>query len=583
MQDGAVTYIRHSEIFGNRPKINDILSELAAFNYFDIEELLAKLNCILWQDIPPSHAVQEALIKALFSQTYIQEANRDLARRLSQEIPTVFFHPQQCLWLMKYAAQVCPRRGGDAITGESIQRLGPIFMKANDFLTFERRREQQEDDEEMQHDEILAELLPSYELLNPPIPKYEIARAEIWFSDTIKRIQAGDQLDINGIFEAATGMSIDKFIELTMIMLLPYINRIPTTELMKDITPLFIKKKTFLKQTEIPEKLAKVYFENISILAQELPDQVYFSIPLPPQYDFLVFRKFPFVEFRNKRLICVYPPYLIDKLFEGIYFILFNELQKSSQESKLPEIWGHIFEAYTTDLLADAFKSGPDCFVANPIFDGTKEEVADGLLRIEKEIVLFESKASRLALQAVCSGDVSRIERELKTKFVASNSGSKGVGQLATNIREIFSDNSSDKKSYSNLDPSSVERIFPVLITLDENLSAPLLNHKLNLMFQNLISRWTFLKHPVEIMPLVLITIRDLETLVQNLKNERFSMLECLKDICKKDPERMLPFRECMRRSFYRGGSDRNEVLETRSQEILDRIQKYALGEEDRA
>lgn len=559
-------FIRHSDVFGTPPKINEILNELSQFSLPNIYPIFAQISCVLFADGPPTHQTQQKLVTDFFNESDVNALNIAI-KNIPQKTSKIIFHVQACLWLMKYSTQVCKKNYGRKINDKSLRSIGSLFLKANDFLSFDKRQQAQlnSEDAETRRDWLITEFMPIIELLNPPSPHFSLARSDIWFNELIPSLDL--PLDIEKMIPEALGMTLDEYQSLMIVTLSPYLS--PASKILENLNSLLINAKTFTKQTQFPIAVWKRFLdENVCPLAN-LPDKIYYTQPYPPQYDFLFFRQFPFIELEKKLLLCSYPGFLIEKVFDGIYHLLLQKANSTKQTQDLQSAWGTIFEEYVNRVLMEFT---PSNFTKAPNFnDGT--EVSDGILSYGNDLVVIEYKASRISLESKYGGDPQRLDSELRAKFGISKSGkTKGIGQLGKSIGSLFGIGAFKKKDCSSISTEGVRRVFPILVTLDKSMGAPFLNWKLNDEFQTLLKKWHIADETVNVMPLTIMTIEDVETIAPYL-TLGLQLNVCIDMKYRNDPLQKVTFQDFMHENYYQRGL-RNEFLEEKFRSFSNRMMK---------
>lgn len=567
-----------SDLFERIPTINELLSELSQFNLNYMIVMLGQVNAVLYRDMPPTEEVHTELLRSFFTQEYLQQIIQNRHRLPDTTERPILFNSHHCIWLMRYASQVCKPKYGRRNTDTTQRKIGPLCLMANDFLSFERSRVRNSESptDEQRRIELLTEFLPIREFLNHPKLNYAFARADIWFSDILPQIE-GLGIDLEAEFLEITGMTFRQYLGFIFVMLAPYIRSNPPMELIQSLGSLFIQRHTYFNQTQISRSICQRFIDINSIHINDLPNAVYFN-PLgsPAQYDFFIFKKFPFVELKDSRLICVHPVFLVEKITDGIYYTLLESFIGTDKEEALYTAWAKAFEEYVNRIFLEIYPPISARFNASPKFDNSNEEVADGLLDYGTDLVLFEYKSSRLTLNAKYSGNATALERELTSKFGRGSRSHKGVAQLARNIGHLFGLGGRSLKPFTTIDLSPVQRIYPVLIALDGNLGTSIMNWKLNAMFQSYIEEMS--GGQIEIMPLIVVTIEDLELLAPNIQSG-LSFLECLSRKCELDQAQNFTFQDFMRQNFYQDGSERNSTLEQRFDQVGQEITNDFMGE----
>ena len=158
------------------------------------------------------------------------------------------------------------------------------------------------------------------------------------------------------------------------------------------------------------------------------------------------------------------------------------------------------------DLIRNCARPSSAVFIPDPHeIDNPNAQVCDGLLVEGDSLVVMEYKASMFTAEAKYSGNHVALRDEIKKKLVrdAAENKKKGVEQIAAAIKSIFS--APQRKVIEGLDAAGIRRVYPLLITLDEIGSSPLISKLLNFSFKPEAASG------VEVKPLLCTDIESLE------------------------------------------------------------------------
>lgn len=171
-------------------------------------------------------------------------------------------------------------------------------------------------------------------------------------------------------------------------------------------------------------------------------------------------------------------------------------------------------------------------------FQENDKKEPDYYIRHGKTIYLFENKDVLIPKDVKSSGDITLIERTLKSRFLEVNDKPIGIGQLITSIEQIISNN-------FNFDPfvntKKNFKIYPILVLNDRIFETPGLNYRMNQWYhESITNRLKEDYNPNFIQDLIVI---DIDTLIYwlpylQLRDNNF------KDILDKHIEKMKPFKK---------------------------------------
>ena len=181
-------------------------------------------------------------------------------------------------------------------------------------------------------------------------------------------------------------------------------------------------------------------------------------------------------------------------------------------------------------------------FTAEPTFEGTMEEVCDGLIICGTSAVLLEYKGGLLAANAKYEGALETLRSNLEKKFVGTQDNRKGVLQLVNSIEVLFA---GARKAISGVDVSNIKKIYPVLVIHDDIGGAWLMNAYLNERFRTLSKgRFTRLSNKtgskIIVTPLFCISVDHFEIVAEALANDRLT--DILEARYRGEKELRLPF-----------------------------------------
>lgn len=165
--------------------------------------------------------------------------------------------------------------------------------------------------------------------------------------------------------------------------------------------------------------------------------------------------------------------FLEDKLWIGPVF----HLLAKSEPKAIFGAFGGAVERYAARLIQSVFaradKGTYDGLVLNPhgMVGPDRKELTDVCLRCGTTLLMIETKAVTLPEHLMWfHGDASYM-RAIEKRLAGSGSGAKGVGQLARSIFELAHGKvrPDNEEMFSN-----VERIMPILLAHDSDISAPM-------------------------------------------------------------------------------------------------------------
>jgi|GEM_PF-2444153 len=511
-----LAYLRYSDLFPKvTPNIRELQNRLRYFDFFETILILSKIN-LLFSDIksPFDQSLQVYLLKWFLNEYTLNRLKKEYNKY------TIIFHRHQLLFMLKNAFLTCQKVSNRPFTIRQVRnKLGTCFLISNDLLSLQNVDEDELDRQEIDKKKefIWKESLPGWELNNPPELVLVISRMRKIFREILSSLRNADSfLDLNEIFKSATALTIDELMFFILGLLSIYLDN--KKRIMQDPNAIYIIKDRLLERArrEFPVEKLDIFLEHVSLPLSAYRNEIQAAKDIDYNYGFLPFRKYPVVNLDRNAYFCLDFYSLLEKLASGVFWTI-NGYLATEQREKLHVFWGLLFEKYINTLIDECLDSKSGNFYSRPCYQKTKDEIADGILIFDNNLVLFEYKFTILSQQAKFENSVDSLIEEIKLKFERSNKGEwKGYGQLANNINKLFSE--SGQYTCRQIDKEKIKRIFPVLIIYDDVLQTPFTNHIFNRNFQNLLNR-SNLKDDIEVYPLTVMTIEDFEKSLPLLRN----------------------------------------------------------------
>ncbi|MGC0779049.1 MAG: hypothetical protein WCD68_17750, partial [Candidatus Acidiferrum sp.] len=290
---------------------------------------------------------------------------------------------------------------------------------------------------------------------------------------------------------------------------------------------LILNRKTILQNPTLSQAQVDDFFDTISTEFEALKLEIRKTRPVDERLDLVPFKAKPLLQTQPDNYACVDLSLVTEKLHNGPYFVLSNRLNETERENVF-KAWGFIFETYVNWLLKSL--DGNHCaalYTDTRWEDGDKS--FDAVFVKKRMVVVMEFKGGFLRQDARYSNDVTKFMNDLDTKF--------GVGckQLARDIAALFPEKKAKGKLSGVPIPSNAEWVMPVMIVQDLMLETPFVNYFLNQHFQSVRAQFT-VSSRVEVLPLNLIQITNLESLVEMADALNMDVIAALHRRCRKDP-----------------------------------------------
>ena len=482
--------MRYEDVFDTPADLERAKELLRPFDRSSTLVTLAKLNALLktWRR-PPDFEMDRKIAVDFFPGA---ERRAQLAARTFPN--PIFFTRLGILAAMRLATEQCASEGGKAVNGkDDVCSVLSCCVMMNDLTN-----------------PILASTDPTpANILTSAIHLHDstvrgtfeadIARSLILF-EQFKEPSVGKQsVDFPKLFIESVGLDPRLFAEMCISVASRYIS-LTETVLGDDPGQIFIEPHYF-SNTTLPEDAMTEFLRRVSSTESELAEKLS-AAPGRPLSDLTPFQLNPIIRITDGRFYCLDVAALLDKPGRGMYWTL-RDAAPEALSKRLPSAYGELFDSYVASLLPATMAAR--IYLPNPKFsDG--DEAFDGLLAEGSDLIALEFKSSVLRADRKYSGDPVQVLAELDKKFVVGDStGAKGIAQLENGIDRFLSGD-----EISGIDPKRMGRIYPVIVVLEQAMTAPQVSRYLNDRFAR---RSLGKKHRRTITPVTIIDIENCERL----------------------------------------------------------------------
>jgi hypothetical protein len=229
-----------------------------------------------------------------------------------------------------------------------------------------------------------------------------------------------------------------------------------------------------------------------------------------------IFRRYPLLKVDDERVAILDLQLIAELLTQGVYWSIFNSLPSNKRDS-FRELWGHMFEVYTVDLLAKFYPKLSGIFWPDVAY---KSGQIDVLLDFGSFVLVMEIKASLLTEPAKRSADRETFVRDFRRKFIENEKGHpKVVKQLAGACRGIMN----GEIATASGDETPI--IYPIFVSDEPTLETAFMNGYFNDEFQ----KEAEMDDP-RVRPLTVMTIDELEQILTHSSDgdiEWEELLQC--------------------------------------------------------
>lgn len=517
-------YFTLEEVTGERSTIGQLIQLLQTLKRSDVVRWISALMEAVGRK--ESRQAQLMLVNDLMEPALAAA----IAKKDDGSGEWVVFHRRQ-LWLLLQLAIISCRE--DVTTEESANwrySLGKASLMASDFLKeIELVRQPIPKGEELRW---LITLFVSLTELNN---KHELfVRGQAFWFDSLsdpeikaKFEKLGVGPDFNAPFERMYGISFDEFYFVATLLYFMFLSSASQSPIRPGLYDATLSSNYFSDEAQ-----AKV----LSILSVNADKMAAYLFGEPRQSwatDLSPLLSHPVIELTPGKYAC--PDLSFFRLYfvDGIYWLLNDAIASNDWRG----LFGDIYDHYVSRVIGSFNADSPflaKTFHRSPKFEGTQDEVCDGLLHWNRTAAFCEYKGTRLNTR-----QRSGVEVDETIKAIEGHVGSdKGIGQLAKSIGRVLS-GKPVVGSGQILDLSVCDLLVPVLVWYEESAGSHVVRIHLQERFS---ARLEELRIDTQrIGPLVLFTTFDVEVFGQYA--QRFSAEAVMRDYCDylakypKDPE----------------------------------------------
>jgi hypothetical protein len=221
----------------------------------------------------------------------------------------------------------------------------------------------------------------------------------------------------------------------------------------------------------------------------------------------------------------------------GIYWVIVNGLVDEQLRKEFQDVWGELIQEYVRDLLERCIECSVGTFLRRPTYGDRKTEVFDSAIIIAESLVAIEIKGSVLAARHRYAAAGGAFFQGLSAKFGGGQGAA--VEQLLRNISNVF--RWQNPQRTPSIPRAQIREIFPVAIVHDPVLRSGFAAHALANEFREDLSELK-LRADVQVRPLQVLAVEDLERLEPYIADREFTVIDCLRAKAYEDPNHRWAF-----------------------------------------
>jgi hypothetical protein len=538
------TYLTYRELFDRTPLAEEVFNAIESMQSFHTVLFTARLNALFrhsnWNAHLNGQHAPERLQYWAASVLLDRETKQRLEFRLGSHCieGRPFIHPLQLLQIIRLALTI--GHGDDSSRPDNSevcrQRFGSACLMVSDlFLTEEEEQNLKVGNVDQRRQQLMLQLLPSIEISNPTPQRNLLIRAYATYRvvlrdpalvETIRNECGG--LNIEQEFEERIGIPLKDWLSLAFGVQALWMTR-SSQQLLDDSGAFLINRKTLLQNSRLSQEQIDGFFDALSMPFDELQSEVQRDRRVDQRLDLVPFKSKPFFLVSPDTYACIDFSLVAEKLHNGPYFLLANSLPET-ERWKILNAWGFLFEAYVNWILSGLDGRDSLSFHADTSWEHDGRKSFDGVLLRGRFVVVMEHKGGFLNQNARYSNTLESLLGDLQTKI------GKGCKQLARDIGSLFPESGEGKRLRGVPISLDTAYVLPILVVQDLMLRGPFINYFLNQRFASELSRFK-IQRQIEVLPLTVIQITDLEDLVEMSESGDFDMFSFLHRRCNEDRE----------------------------------------------
>ncbi len=488
----------------------DLKNIVRTFNYEDVLVTLCRIDLLFHRSKNIEH--HERILKEAFCWGTILNGI-DASTTISRDF--VFSRQGTLRMLDKCACFSDPESTKYIVTVEAMNDLAKAYLIVNGLL--DTGSSTRSDSKTIEVRNLLVISIPFQEYAINEAPQIYTKHLTVRSKEFLRLLQEDtSKLDVNDIFYQNTGLTLQEYQNLIFLMFTYYWNY-TAEEICRQ--ELVIDRSLFFNPIGQSDEFTPL-FEKLMTLISVSIDDLKNRVEINPKFinEFRLWRERPILKINEDRVICVDFTFLLDKLHTGAFWLFRQKFLKDKDEKgAFEKLWGDVFEDYAASVikrgLGSHSSSKQETVIMKPEYDQKqKVECADVAVCGDDTLALFECKSTILSAECKFSGDFNKF-------YDGCKSVKKGIEQLGRNVQKLGNLHQSQRRTVDGIDICEIKKIYPVLVLSDSIFSGLFMNDVLDSKFQEKV-QYQYLMQHLQVMPLTVLTIYDLELLQPYLQNK---------------------------------------------------------------
>jgi len=570
-------YGNYQDLVGRKIPLDEIERQLSSFNLEAAILRLSQMNILLAIGrLRDKHEEIQALLRESFLDP---ETNRLIGEASEGKYYPIWFTRPLMLSMVRLCARACSEgeKGKRIDSPEERYEFGRCCLYLTDHLETEQETKSYTEGTEDEQRETWTPFIASTLDLSIPIDLMQaITRADIILSEVINSPNVKgkiDGFDLAKSFLEVVGLTHEQFRDFVFLIIGWFIGK-DIDDFIKDPSKFIIHRKNFIEKTLIDDTVFEKLIECISVPVQTLSQYLNERPGEPLSRDFSLFSLCPLLALPDGFVACLDLDYLVGKLSAGIYEIVESLFPHQERTAGLRTL-GYLFEEYVNHIFQTVYTPSESRLIVTPFeanlhYQGEKHlEPFDAVFIAPtnpKQAMVFQVKSQYLKSRYKYAENSGSFWREIDGKFGGGEQG--GVTQLVDNIEHIWHQNESAQKKLATLNPSSIERVTPILVVQESFFRFPFFNWQLNRRFQSLLEKAS-ISPRIAVDPLVVVDIDSLERLTPYLQKRLCSFEQPVNSLIFDDRNK-----ECLRpfHDHITGFLSQFQEVKVRNEEAIARF-----------
>lgn len=562
-QAKALTF---SEATGTASTFADLVHILVTLRPSEVVRWVSPLIELLSRNENMTVAIQSNLIHNFLDADLARKVIAKLKERPRDEGFCAVFHRRQ-LWLVLQLATIASSESTPPLNEMSVRyAIGRACLMASDCLAkFEGVQALDSDNPKGDLGWLITVMLSHTDIA---LGIEAFARAHsLWFdsfSDPLVK-KKFDSLaigpDFNALFAQKYGLTLHEFLYIAESLYASF--AAPTMKLKIEAAMIDTSQDS---EGIFSEEDKRRVLDAMSFRIGEMPTRLLGTPRQSWATDFSPLHARPLIEVFPAKYACPDLSFYRQFLVDGIYWMLDKAIGK-----RWKSFYGDLYNWYINQVIS-CFCPQSDVlanrFYPNKKFQGTEDEVCDGLILLEDTAVFCEYKGTRLTTYARAGVEIEKTIKAVEGMLGADDCG---AGQLAENI-SLALEGKIIPAGHDVIDlRHQYKRIIPILICQEEGL----VNHATRLHLQQLFTDFLTQRktNDSRIGPLLLFSTRDVEVLEEFSHHERVDTLLCsFADFVRDNPRHVGGIFHVFVRENYKSQPCPDGFVNSKVRQILDSV-----------